>query len=167
MEQSGPSGAAIWVLPTTGDRKPIPIVQPPSAQARIIQSRLSPDGRWLAYSSTESGREEVYVTHFPSGTGKWQVSQTGGTYPVWRRDSKEIFFIGQEGNFQVASVGTKNDEFELEQVRILFPTGSYLAPLGTPYDVAPDGQRFVFATLPESVPTPLVLVTNWTGDLKK
>jgi len=64
-------------------------------------------------------------------------------------------------------VNPKSAEFELEQVRVLFPTGSYTSPLGVPYDVVPDGQRFIFATLPESTPTPLVLVTNWTADLKK
>ena len=165
-EQSGPTGVGIWALPTTGDKKPIPIVQSPSPQARIIQFRLSPDGRWLAYSSTESGREEIYVTHFPSGAGKWQVSQTGGTFPAWRADSKVIYFIGTEGAIHSAGVSAKSEEFELDPVRTLFQV-SYIAPVGNPYDVAPDGQHFVFTSLPESVSTPLVLVTNWTADLKK
>jgi len=164
--QSGPS-AGIWAVPTSGEKKQIPIILPQTPQTRIIQFRLSPDGRWLAYSSTESGREEVYVTHFPDGSGRWQVSQTGATFPSWRRDSREIYFIGLDGNFQVASVNPTAAEFELKQVHVLFPTGSYTSPLGVPYDVAPDGQRFIFATLPESAPTPLVLVTNWMGDLKK
>jgi eukaryotic-like serine/threonine-protein kinase len=166
MEQSGPSGAGVWALPTTGDKKPFAIVQAQSPQARIVQSSLSPDGRWLAYSSTESGREEVYVTHFPSGAGRWQVSQAGGTFPTWRGDSKEIYFIGLGGSLYAASVNTKSQEFELEPVRPLFRV-NYITPVGTPYDVAPDGQRFIFATYPESVSTPLVLVTNWTADLKK
>ena len=165
MEQNGPS-AAIWVLPLTGDKKLFPIVQPPSPQTRIIQARLSPDGQWLAYSSTESGREEVYVTHFPSGQGKWQVSQTGGTFPCWRGDSKEIWFMNPEGALQVAGVNTKSDEFELGPVQTLFQI-NYSAPVGDPYDIAPDGQRFILSTYPESAPTPLVLVTNWTADLKK
>jgi hypothetical protein len=63
-------------------------------------------------------------------------------------------------------VNAKSEEFELDPVRALFQV-NYIAPVGSPYDVAPDGQRFVFATYPESVPTPLVLVTNWTADLKK
>ena len=171
LEQSGPTGAGVWALPvsgeaTTGEKKLFPIVQSPSPQARVIQFRLSPDGRWLAYSSTESGREEVYVTHFPSGAGKWQVSQTGGTFPVWREDSKEIYFIGTDGSIHAAGVNAKSEEFELDLVRTLFQV-SYIGPLGNPYDVSPDGQRFVFTTLPESAPTPLVLVTNWTADLKK
>jgi Tol biopolymer transport system component len=166
IEQSGPSDASIWALPTTGDKKPFAIVKPPSAQARIVQFRLSPDGRWLAYTSTESGREEVYVTHFPSGEGKWQVSQTGGTFPAWRRDGKEIFFIGNTGGLHSATVNAKSDEFEVEPEHALFEV-NYVAPVGTPYDVTPDGQRFVFTTLPESASTPLILVTNWAADLRK
>jgi hypothetical protein len=153
-------------MPTTGDRKSVPVVQPPATEARIVQFRLSPDGRWLAYSSTESGREEVYVTHFPGGEGKWQVSQSGGTFPTWRADSKEIFFIAPDGSVSAATVKTDRGEFESEQVHSLFAAG-YIAPLGNPFDAAPDGQRFIFTTLPESPATPLVLVTNWTEELKK
>jgi serine/threonine protein kinase/Tol biopolymer transport system component len=165
-EQSGPTSVGVWALPLTGDKKPIPIVQSPSPQARLIQFRLSPDGRWLAYSSTESGREEIYVTHFPSGAGKWQVSQTGGTFPAWRADSKVIYFLGSDGALHSAAVNVKNDEFELDPVKTLFQVNS-TAAVGNIYDVSPDGQRFIFSTLPESVATPLVLVTNWTADLKK
>ena len=170
MEQSGPSGAAVWALPLTGektgDKKPFPVVQPQSPQARIVQYRLSPDGRWLAYSSTESGREEVYVTHFPSGQGRWQVSQDGGTFPVWRGDSKEIWYFGTDLVLYASVVNAKSEEFELAPVQKLFQV-SYSAPVGNPYDVSPDGQKVIFSTFPESVPTPLVLVTNWAGELKK
>ena len=166
IEQSGPTGAGIFALPLTGDKKPIPIVQPSSAQTRIVQHRLSPDGRWLAYSSTESGREEVYVTHFPSGQGRWQVSQNGGTFPAWRGDSKEIWYVGRDGTMHAAAVNPKSAEFESDPVQNLFQIG-YITPLGNPYEITPDGQRIIFSTFPESVPTPLVLVTNWTADLKK
>jgi serine/threonine protein kinase/Tol biopolymer transport system component len=166
MEQTGPTVTGVWALPTTGDKTPFAIVQPQTPQARIIQSNLSPDGRWLAYSSTESGREEIYVTHFPGGAGKWQVSQTGGTFPNWRADSKEIYYFGFDGYLHAAAVNAKSEEFELDPVRALFQV-LYIAPVGNPYDVSPDGQHFVFAAYPESVSTPLVLVTNWTGDLKK
>jgi len=105
-----PTGVGIWALPLTGERKPFPIVQTQSPQARIVNFRLSPDGRWLAYSCTESGREEVYVTHFPSGQGRWQVSQTGGTFPAWRGDSKEIWFVGIDGTCRppASAPGTKS-----------------------------------------------------------
>ena len=166
MEQSGPGGA-VWVLPLTGDAKPFPIVQPETPQSRIIQYRLSPDGRWLAYTSTQSGREEVYVTHFPSGAGRWQVSQADGTFPAWRGDSREIFFVSiADGNLQSASLNPKNEDFDFNPVHPLFPV-SYVSPAGTPYDVSPDGQRFIFATYPGGASTPLVLVNNWMADLKK
>lgn len=77
-----------------------------------------------------------------------------------------IYFIGTDGALHAAGVNAKSEEFELDPVQSLFQV-TYLAPVGNPYDVSPDGQRFVFTTLPESVATPLVLVTNWTADLKK
>jgi Tol biopolymer transport system component len=165
MEQNGPI-AGVWAMPVTGDKKPFPIVQPQSQQSRIVQFRLSPDGRWLAYSCTESGREEVYVTHFPSGAGRWQISQAGGTFPAWRADGKEIYFAGIDSLLHAATVNPKSEEFEFYPVRTLFQV-NYVNPIGTPYDVAPDGQHFVFATYPGSLATPLVLVTNWTVDLRK
>jgi len=164
-EQNGPS-AGVWALPLTGEKKPFSIVLPQTAQARIVQSRLSPDGRWLAYTSTESGREEVYVTHFPSGAGRWQVSQNGGTFPAWSGNSKQIWFFGTDSYLQTAAVNTANGEFELEPLRSLFQV-NYIAPVGEPYDIAPDGQRMIFSTYPENSPTPLVLVSNWTAELKK
>jgi hypothetical protein len=124
----------------------------------------------LAYTSTETGREETYVTHFPSGSGKWQISQNSGLFPLWRGDSKELYFLGFGNNATTAvfavSVNANGEAFESGQVRQLFSI-SYTAPLGYPYDVAPDGQKFVQATSPESVSTPLVLVTNWMSELKK
>jgi len=169
LSQSGPS-PAIWAMPTTGDKKPMAVVQPPSAVARIVSFRLSPDGRWLAYTSTETGREETYVTHFPSGSGKWQISQSGGLFPLWREDAKELYFMGFGSNATVevfaVTVNANGETFESGQVRPLFPL-TYTAPLGYPYDVTPDGQRFIQATSPESVSTPLVLVTNWTAELKR
>ena len=166
IEQNGPTGGGVFALPLTGEKKSIPIVRAQSPQERIIQHRLSPDGRWLAYSSTESGREEVYVTHFPSGQGRWRVSQNGGSFPVWRSDSREIWFVGMDGSMRTASVNAKSEEFELDPVQTLFQIG-FMTPLGNPYEITPDGQRIIFSTFPENVPTPLVLVTNWTAELKK
>ncbi len=166
IEQTGPNGS-LWALPMSGDdKKPFAVVRSQTPQTRIAEFRLSPDGKWLAYSSTESGREEVYVTHFPSGAGRWQVSQGGGTFPGWRGDSKEMYYYGLDAKFYAVSVNTTSGEFGLEQGHALFLI-SYTAPLGVPYDPTPDGQKFVFATYPESVSTPLVLVTNWAADLKK
>ncbi len=166
LEQSGPSGAGIWALPMTGDKKPISILQSPSPQARIVQYRLSPNGRWLAYSSTESGREEIYVTHFPSGGGRWQVSQSGGTFPAWRSDNKELYFYGLDVTFNAVTVNPTSEEFSMDPPHVISRI-AYLAPLGVPYTPASDGKRFVVATYPEGLSSPLVLVTNWNTDFKK
>jgi eukaryotic-like serine/threonine-protein kinase len=163
LEQSGPNGASIWALPT-GEKKPISIVQPQAPQSRIAQYRLSPNGRWLAYSSTESGHEEVYVTHFPSGEGRWQISQNGGTFPEWRGDTKEIYFVGPDNALYAATVRTEQ-EFEVGPAQKMFQI-NFVSPIGYPFDVSPDGQNFVFATYSQSVSTPLVLVSNWMADLK-
>jgi len=165
VQQAGPLGASIWALPA-GQKTPIPILKPQAPQSRIVQYRLSPDGHWLAYSSTESGREEVYVTHFPDGEGRWQISQNGGTFPEWRRDGKEIYYVGIDLALYASAVSTKNQEFEADPGKKLFQV-NYVGPLGNPYDVSADGKNFVFATYPESVSTPLVLVTNWNADLNK
>ena len=77
-----------------------------------------------------------------------------------------MFFFGLDGKLYAATVNAKSEEFESDPVHPLFQV-SFVAPIGTPYDVTPDGQRFIFSTYPESVSTPLVLVTNWTADLKK
>ena len=166
MEQSGPTDAAVYALPIGGDKRPFAVAKPQSPQGRIIHFRLSPDDRWLAYTSTDSGREEVYVTHFPGGEGRWQISQTGGTFPAWRADSKEIYFVGLDGAIDAAGVSAKNNDFDVEQVRSLFPI-NYTAPIGNAFDNAPDGQHFVVTQLPLAAPTPLVLVSNWLADLKK
>jgi Tol biopolymer transport system component len=166
IEQSGPGGAGVWALPTFGDRKPIPIVRT-TPQVRLMQFRLSPDGHWLAYSSTESGREEIYVTRFPSGEGRWQISQNGGTFPVWSGDGREIFFAGlQDAFFHSVGVRPEGEGFQSDPVRNLFQFG-YISPFGVPFEAAADGQRFILSTLPESISSPLALVTNWSDDLKK
>jgi eukaryotic-like serine/threonine-protein kinase len=166
-EQTGPTGASVWALPFGAEKKPpFLVVKSQSQLGRIIQFRLSPDGHWLAYSSTDSGREELYVTHFPDGEGRWQISQIGGTFPCWRGDSKEIYFIGLDGAVHAASISAKNNEFSLDQVRSLFRI-NFTSPVGNAFDVFPDGRQFVLTKVPETIPTPLVLVSNWTADLKK
>ncbi|HEV3421400.1 MAG TPA: protein kinase [Candidatus Acidoferrum sp.] len=165
-EQRGPTGAAVWALPLTGDKKSFIVAKAQAPQGRIIQYRLSPDDRWLAYTCTDSGREEVYVTHFPSGEGRWQVSQGGGTFPTWRGDSKEIYFVGLDAAIHAARVNSQKAEFDVEEVRPLFRV-NYTAPIGNAFDNAPDGQHFVITVLPQGVPTPLVVVSNWLAELKK
>jgi hypothetical protein len=84
----GEKMVSFWMVPVTGDAKPVAVVQPPSPQSNIYSYRVSPDSRWLAYVSDESGQQEIYITSFPEGKGKWKVSSNGGAYPSWRGDEK-------------------------------------------------------------------------------
>ena len=90
-----------------------------------------------------------------------------GHVPAWRADGKEIYYAGlQDAIFHAVSVVPSGEDFEVGQAQAMFPI-NIVAPLGTPYDPAPDGQRFILATYPESVSAPLVLVTNWSAGVNK
>lgn len=164
------TGNDLWVLPTFGDRKPRPLLQTPFNET---QGQFSPDGRWVAYLSNESGRGEVYVVPFPEAGGKWQISTAGGVQPRWRRDGKELFYLA--GNtLMAAEVNGDGTAFQVGAVRRLFEarlrTESYLAfGTGPVYDVAPDGQRFLVDVVgdEEAAPTLITVVTNWTRALGK
>ena len=169
--------ADIWVLPLEGDRKPRPFVQAPAA---AYDGQFSPDGRWVAYTSKESGRDEVYVVPFDaarvlnpgsgssasaSGGGKWLVSASGGRFPRWRRDGKEIFYLSPASQMMAAQVEEKGNSIELRTPQVLFRSGVE-APSGAPYDVTPDGKKFVINAINEQS-SPLTLLVNWTANLKK
>jgi len=168
LKASGPSGASVWAMPTSGEKKPFLVAQPQNSQANIVHVSLSPDSRWLAYSSTDSGRMEVYVTRFPSGTGRWQVSQNGAGFPVWSADSREIYFLSPLPPVQIeaAQVNTKGEEFQVESVRPLFPGPSFAAA-GQLFDLTQDGKRFLLLRPPITESAPLSLVLNWTEELTK
>jgi len=166
MQQSGPTGTMIWVVPTSGDAQPQVVVKPASIAGKETFFHISPDGHWLVYSSYDGGREEIYVTSFPSGAGRWQISREGGTYPVWRHDGKQIYFIGYSVQLMAVDVHPLADGFEVGSSQPLFEVRSVLA-LGSPYDVSPDGKRFLVLTEPIVSPSPMMLVLNWTAELGK
>jgi dipeptidyl aminopeptidase/acylaminoacyl peptidase len=158
----------IWVLPLAsreagGAPKPSLFLQTALQEQR---PRFSPDGRWVAYQSNESQQFEIYVAPFPGPGGKRQISTSGGTFPRWRRDGKEIFYVAPNGRLMAAEVNARGNAIEVGQVRPLdirvVTTGSYR------YDVSTDGQRFLVATAPEqNAVAPLTLVQNWAAGLKK
>jgi Tol biopolymer transport system component len=161
--------ADIWVLPLTGERKPILFLR---AAAAAYDAQFSPDGRWVAYTSRESGIPEVYVAPLDpakllnGGTGgtpagKWQVSSNGGSVPRWRRDGKELFYIGPENSIMAVEVEGRGASFNVGQSQRLFVAP--VSPFDSTYDVAPDGQRFVISASPEEESPPLVLMFNWTA----
>jgi len=167
---SGPSGGSIWAVPTSGDKKPFLVAQPQGQQGTIVSFRLSPDNKWLAYSSTETGREEVYVTSFPGGNGRWQISQNGGNSPVWRADGKELYFIeftGTQTHMLAAEIIPRRDQFETQKYRSLFPVNHVLTGGNSSFDVTRDGRRFLLPIQPESEGSPISLALNWTAKLGK
>ncbi len=156
----------LWLLPIDAPRMPVPLLR---SEASEEQAQISPDGRWFAYTSTESGRDEVYVQSFPKPAGKWQVSNAGGGDPRWRKDGKEIFFIGDDRRLMAASV-TAREGFSASVPVALFDTG--MKPLwGSArnlYDVSHDGQRFLFMTpVADDRLSPFTILLNWSPDRKK
>ncbi|MBZ5718916.1 MAG: protein kinase [Acidobacteriia bacterium] len=130
--------------------------------------QFSPDGKWVAYFSQESGRTEVFVTQFPGPRGKWQISSNGGLYPRWRRDGKAIFYWAADHTLMEAEVETKDGELQVRKLTPLFKAVMPVSPFGSPtYDVTPDGQRFIVITAPSTGEQPLTLVTNWAVRVKK
>jgi dipeptidyl aminopeptidase/acylaminoacyl peptidase len=128
-------------------------------------ARISPDGRWFAYNSDESGRIEVYVTSFPEPGRKWQVSAEGGYEPRWRADGQELFFLTPTAKMMVAAVDTSGAAFRVGEVEELFDAPRM--PLsGADYDVTADGQRFLMNTVGDSAFEPITLVVNWTTELE-
>jgi Tol biopolymer transport system component len=155
----------IWVAPTDGG-KPFPFLATKSIE---VQGQISPDGRWMAYTSDESGRLEVYVTRFPDKRGRWQISSTGGTQPWWRGDGREIFYLGPDQ--ALMSVGVQaGDSFESGAPTALFRASfpMLIPAYWSNYCVTPDGQRFLVSELvTETASTPINVVLNWTAALKK
>lgn len=137
------TGTDIWVLPRQEDAEPISFLRTKFAET---YPAFSPDGRWMAYVSNESGRREVYVTPFPGPGRRWQVSLDGGSYPKWRGDGREIFFVAGRSHMMAAAVEAQGASFTIGEVSELFSF-----TLGAPfriYDATPDGQRFLIALYP-------------------
>jgi Tol biopolymer transport system component len=137
-----------------------------STPAAEVNGRFSPDGRWIAYQSDESGTVEVYVRPFPGPGGKWQISTAGGGQPVWNRNGKEIFYVAADNKLMAVDVKADSG-FEAGPPRALFDV--HLKSVnGWKYDVSPDGQRFLANVVIGEVKTnPITLVLNWAAETKK
>jgi Tol biopolymer transport system component len=160
---------AIWYLPLSGDRKPVTYLDTAFSN---IQPQLSPDGRWLAYATNESGTYQIVVRTFPDPNGgRWQVTANGGIEPRWRRDGRELYYIGPDGKLMAVPISAGN-VFQTEAAIPLFQTPfTQLAGIPYPirYDVSADGQRFLMTVPADNAlsATPIVAIVNWTAALRK
>jgi Tol biopolymer transport system component len=167
----GAQGTDLWVLATAGKPTPLPFLQ---TRFNERWGAFSPDGRWVAYASNESGRDEIYVRPFvPPGeestaavtVGQWQVSTAGGIQPLWSPDGRELYYLNPEGGMMAAAVSVSADGFAPGAPELLFPTrivGSGLSQgQGRQYDVAADGRFLINTVLNTATPPPITLIQNW------
>ena len=178
MEFKDQTNSDIWALSLDGE---------PTARPLMAESygeglpAISPDGRWIAYSSDESGQIEVYVRPFPNvDDGKWLISTRGGEYPIWAPDGRELYYDAYPDQMMVVTIETK-PAFAAGNPEVLFRSDNVMAshsgPDVSPYDISPDGQRFLMIKedkeareAAEAVETPpiteLFVVDNWDEVLK-
>jgi eukaryotic-like serine/threonine-protein kinase len=160
------TGVDIWALPLFGDGKPFPYIAGPGDQSF---GQFSPDGKWVAYNSNETGRDEIYVAPFPWTGAKWQVSNAGGLRPRWRRDGKEIIFqVPGTGRMMSVETNTHGSSFEFGEVRTLFE-GYNFSPsnASAQWALSSDGQRMLNITTGATGALPLTMIQNWKGELKR
>ncbi len=148
----------LWAIEASGSKRQIPIATEAGDRS---EARFSPDGKWIAYQSDESGAMEIYVRPFPGPGGKWKVSVAGGLAPRWRGDGREIFYVTPEGKIVAVPISS-TPSFQQGPPVVLF------SKLNNGWDVAADGQRFLVNALPEDTGSPpLTMLVNWTALLKK
>ena len=162
----------MWRISTSGNAQPIPL---DVAGYNSTLSQVSPNGRWVAYRSDETGRNQVYVQPFPTGSGQWQVSAEQGSFPRWRHDGRELFFSVQAsyGMFMATTVKTDSTTFEQTSPVELF-NPDYVNVLHPPtyhaFAVSRDGQRFLIPLTRDDgqkVPPSIAVVLNWAADVEK
>ncbi len=170
------TGFDLWTVPietdTTGLRagKPEVFLQTPFDERYPV---LSPDGRWLAYASNESGSFQVYIRAFPDRGRRWQVSNEGGLTPAWSRDGRELFFRTEDNQVMVASLTTKGDSLVADSPKAWSPQRIADVSPGVPnYDLAPDGKRIV-ALMPADTPqdrlpqSHVIFLENFFDELRR
>ena len=156
----------ILLVPMFGDRKPALLF--PNTKIDHFDGRVSPDKKWIAYISSEFGRNELYVTSFPSGRGKWQIT-SGGVQPaaVWGADSRELYFVSG-GDLVEAKLQTSTESVSVEGLQPLFHSPFVTTAIYTIFDIDPkDSRRFIGSVAPDTSSLPLTVITNWTAELKE
>jgi Tol biopolymer transport system component len=164
-EVKSPGSGDIFAIRPGIDTAPVPVA---ATRFTEISPALSPNGRWLAYVSNETGEDEIYVVPFPKpGTAKWPISASGGTEPVWSHRGSELFYRDASGNLVAVKVNT-SPTFSLVRTTVLFPAAGFQSVRFNPqYAVAPDDRRFLMVRpLKTSTPDKLIIVENWFEELK-
>ena len=161
-EQGGTTGG-IWVHPQFGDKKPFAYGHP---GFRENEAKLSPDGKWLAYWSNKSKRNEVYVVSFPTPEGEFQISTDGGRIPVWSRDGRELYFISADNKMMAVKINTAGGKFQASVPQPLFDV-HMAAGLVPNFDVSKDGRFLIPTVVGETSNVPMTVVLNWQAGLKK
>jgi hypothetical protein len=156
------TGTDLWVLPLEGKRVPFAFLQ---SEANELHGQFSPDGRWVAYQSSESGRYEIYVRPFPGRGGQFPISTAGGVYPRWSHDGKELYYIAPDAKLMAVPISATATRFEAGTPTALFQTrrvggGANVVGRSHQYDVAPDG-RFLMNIEAGSGTPPITLLLNW------
>jgi eukaryotic-like serine/threonine-protein kinase len=159
---------ALWALDVEGTGEPELLLK---SEFSFLGPQISPDARWLAYLSDESGRYEVFVEPFRRPGERVRVSRDGGGQPRWRGDGKELFYLSHDGRLMVAAVGEGASGAEVGMPEVLIPAEALRAVIGAPgdedYAVTPDGQRFLFKTrVGQEEKQRIHVVTNWTSLLE-
>jgi serine/threonine-protein kinase len=168
--KSGDTLADLWMLPM--DEKDQPGSPNPFLETRFQEreATFSPDGRWLAYMSDESGRWEVYARPFAESDGKWQISTEGGWHPIWARDTQELFYRNGD-KMMVVSYSSTDDVFRAEPPQELYAVPTLDDVNHATYDVTPDGKRFIVLIPQEDSAGPTtnhaILVLNWFDEIKR
>jgi dipeptidyl aminopeptidase/acylaminoacyl peptidase len=174
-EESNRTNPDIWILPVDGDEtsgwkpgKPTVLLNTPFTEQEPM---FSPDGRWLAYQSNESGRQQVYVRPFPGPGGKWQISTSGGAYPTWSRTRPELFFSSLDQQIMVATYRVEGDSFRADQPRLWTEARFLTRPRQRSFDLHPDGDRFALAAVPDTPSAArqdkLIFIFNFFDELRR
>jgi Tol biopolymer transport system component len=155
----------IWAVPVQGDRTPVEVRRTPFND---VQGQFAPNGRWMAYVSDESGQNEVYVQPFPGPGESMPVSTAGGVQPRWRRDGRELFYLGADGRLMAVAIASTSNDSSLQvgsPVPLFAPRiagGPTVPTNGTAnYAVTADGTRFLINTLVGDGTYPITVVLNW------
>jgi dipeptidyl aminopeptidase/acylaminoacyl peptidase len=170
------TNADLWVLPLGGDRKPWLFLKTKFSER---QGQFSPDGRYVAYMSNESGPMEVYIRPFAelaagggaaTGGGQWQVSTAGGIFPRWRPDGKELYYLAPDGKLMAVSITARGATLEPGAPEALFATRIYGGGIdsnqGRQYDVTRDGRFLINTVLDDAATSPITLLLNWKPPAK-